>query len=945
MNMRLLLLLPALLQILAIPVPCRAQQPEPRFRRLSVENGLSHSAVQAILQDRRGFMWFSTNDGLNRYDGHSFKVFSKQPDDFSSLSNALVSALHEDHTGTLWVGTFYGDINRFDGEKETFIRYNGSESPETYKGVTHIWAIYEDGNGTLWLGTDKGLKRYDREADVFTAYTHDPSNPRGLAHNDVRAIAGDKQGGLWIGTAGGGLDKMDRQTGTFTHHTHDPANPESIGDNTPLVLFTGAAGELWIGTAGGDINCLKPGARGFSRYPSAPAAPGGNASPAITAIYEDRRGTLWFGTQGGGLLTLDRESRRFTVYRNNPCDPFSLGNNSVLAIYEDPSGILWFGTGGGGIDILDPYMNIFNAYGNEEGKTKSGTVTGFYEGRDGSTWLSTWQHGLKRFNRRTGTLEVFSGTPGRGADAPGCRAGLALCGDDDDNLWMGTPNCGLVKIEPHTKMVTVYTNRPTPDNSPDITHYPISSLVLGSGGYIWVGTQGGGLYKFDPGRGTFTGNYRSNPSDSYSLGDDYIQCLYEDSGGRLWMGTAVTGLNLFNRETGTFHRYLVAGPKSVTGKSFQVTQVLEGRSHRRGQNRSHRRGQDRSHRQGQGRSHTLWVSTVGAGLQLFSPPEGKFTESYTIEDGLPHNTVMGILEDGRGRLWLSTNRGIARFDPGSRIFKSYGLSSGLQGYSFYGASCYKSKRGEFFFGGSNGFNSFYPDLLDENRTVPPLVFTGLKIAYRPVLPGAAPPLEGVISRARRLTLPYSRDPVTFEFAALDYSAPGENNYRYQLEGYRDGWTALGNRREVTFGNLAPGSYVLKVSGSNSEGTWNREGISLTLVIEPLFWQTFWFRGLFVLALLLLLWSWHKSRLKRAALRLKTESEMARTFQKFNISAREQEILHLILRGRSNKDIEDELFIAMPTVKSHIYSIFRKTGVKNRLELINLFQRTTGPGKM
>jgi DNA-binding CsgD family transcriptional regulator len=345
----------------------------------------------------------------------------------------------------------------------------------------------------------------------------------------------------------------------------------------------------------------------------------------------------------------------------------------------------------------------------------------------------------------------------------------------------------------------------------------------------------------------------------------------------------------------------------------------------------------------------LWIGTGGGGINKFDRQTRIFNH-YTTADGLANNFVYRILEDNRGNLWLSTNKGISRFSPSTGMFKNYGLRAGLQGYNFNFGAFYKSQKGEMFFGGVCGINAFYPDRIEDNRHVPPIVITGFELFNRSLDTGDHLPLPKHITQTKEIILSHKHNIFSLEFAALDYSNPGKNQYKYMMEGLHDHWIYLGHQCDITFSGLAPGEYVFRVTGSNNDGVWNEQGTSLKIIIKPPFWQTWWFRALVLLLVGLLLFTWHQSRMKRLSLQLKTEKEMNRLFTKYQISNREQEIIHLILKGKSNKEIEDTLFISIPTVKFHIYSIYRKVKVKNRLELIRFilesvkinYQTVSGP---
>ncbi|HLP46474.1 MAG TPA: triple tyrosine motif-containing protein, partial [Candidatus Kapabacteria bacterium] len=338
------------------------------------------------------------------------------------------------------------------------------------------------------------------------------------------------------------------------------------------------------------------------------------------------------------------------------------------------------------------------------------------------------------------------------------------------------------------------------------------------------------------------------------------------------------------------------------------------------------------------KSGILWIGTGGGGLNKFNIQTGTFTH-YTMKNGLPNNVIYGILEDSKGNLWLSTNKGLSCFDPVSEIFKNYDIKAGLQGYEFNGGAFYKTQSGEMFFGGQNGFNSFYPDRIEKNNHIPPVVITDLKLFNKPVDIKSGSPLEKHISYTKEITLSYTDNIFSLEFAALDYNNPPKNQYKYMLEGLHKNWIYLGYQHNISFTGLEPGKYILRVKASNNDGIWNETGTSLKIIITPPFWKTWWFRFLCLIGIFMLLFAWHQKRMQNLSLQLKSEAEMERLFEKHNISTREREIIQLILKGKTNKDIEDDLYISVSTVKNHVYNIYQKFGVNSRLELIHEIQKT------
>ncbi len=883
-----------------------------RFRHISLKDGLSQSGVPSILQDSKGFMWFGTQDGLNRYDGYTFKTYRPEAGNPNSLSGNYILSLLEDRRGVLWIGTLGAGLNKFDREKEEFTHFRFR--PDDPTGLSHdiVNAIHEDRSGQLWFGTINGLNTFHRETGTFTHYRVIPGDPTSLGDNMIWVIYEDRSGTLWIGTSRG-FNKFDRKTGTCVRYTGErgePGNSQRPGDrmgNRISAIHEDGSGVFWIGTGNG----LKRFDRETGKYTVS------LEGKIITGIYEDRAGVLWIGTMGGGVSTFDRETEEFVHYRADPKNPTGLGSDRILTIYEDRSGSLWVGTDGKGINRFDRQTGKFRHYRNDPDDPDSlshNDVYSFVEDRTGVLRVGTSGGGLDILDRETGRFTRYRPNPGK-PGGPGGIFVLSICEDSTGALWFGTNGAGLHKWDRETGAISKYRGAPT--DASGLSGNFVMTLYEDSTGTLWVGTLRSGLNKFDRETGTFTA-YRFKPDVPGSLSSDIIYSIYDGRGdgdaGALWVGTRDAGLNKFDPQTEGFTHYR-HNLNNPTGLSSDAVMCVY-----------------------QDPSGSVWVGTYGGGLNKLDPEKETCTH-YRERNGLPNDVVYGILPDETGCLWLSTNKGISKFDPRTETFKNYTVEDGLQSNEFNVGAYYKGKSGEMFFGGVNGFNAFYPHRVTDNKNIPPIVITDFQLFNKPVAGGADSPLKKHISETEEITLSYKQNVFSFNFVALNFIIPEKNRYKYKMEGIHDNWLDLGHKHDITFTGLEPGEYVLRIKGSNNDGVWNEEGTSLKIIITPPFWKTWWFRVLVVSVLLFLLFTWHRSRMKRLSLQLRTEKEMSRLFTKYNISEREQEILRLIMKGKSNKDIEDTLFISLPTVKSHIYRIYKKMKVKSRLELIRLVQQS------
>jgi ligand-binding sensor domain-containing protein len=791
----------------------------PDFERISLQQGLSQSVIEAIVQDRKGFLWFGTEDGLNRYDGYGFTVYRYQANNPRSLVYNEIKALHEDRSGVVWIGTFEGGLSRFDPAIEAFIGYRNDPSDPASLAANTVRSVLEDRGGNLWIGTQGGgLDRLDRATGKFTHHRHDPGNPSSLPHDDVRAILEDQGGVLWIGTYGGGLARYDREKGTFTRFRANPADPGSLSHELVTALLEDRSGNLWIGTYGRGLNALDRTTGRFHHHRAAGA--GTLSSDLIRALFEGSSGTLWIATDGGGLARLDPGTGAVESFRNDPLNPLSLSTDRVWSLLEDSSGILWIGTYGGGLNKLNVKGKRFQHFRNEPGNRNSinhNIVWSIREDRDGVLWIGTDAGGLNRFDRRTGEFHFFRHDP-RNPRSLSHDAVRVVFFDRNGVLWLGTNGGGLNRFDRATGTFQRFRHDPAEPGS--LSHDELRTIFEDRAGNIWVGTYGGGLDRLDRQTGRFR-HYRHDPANPQSLSSDYIRCVYEDSDGVLWIGTHGGGMNRFDPATGIFTTFRVNPADPASLSSDFVFDIHEDRA------------------------GVLWLATFGGGLDRFDRKTGRFTR-YREADGLASDSTYGLLEDETGRLWISTTRGLSCFNPGTSSFHNYDTRDGLQSNEFNGGSLFRSSRGEMFFGGINGFNAFSPAEIVLNTQPPTVALTDLMLFNRSVRVGERVRgrviLERPLAYTEALTLSWRDDVIAVEFAALHYAAPEKNQYAYMLEGFSRAWIpARADRRVATFTGLPPGRYVLRVKATNADGIWNEEGVALTITITPPVWATWWFR--------------------------------------------------------------------------------------------------------
>ena len=798
--------------------PPSAQNPYPsaadiaRFGRLSVEQGLSHSTVTSILQDRYGFMWFGTQDGLNRYDGNSFTVYRHDPENPDTISDNLITALFEDSLGTLWVGTGGGGLDGFERDSGHFIHHHHNPEDPTSLTDDHVRAIYEDRAGGLWIGTETGATRFDRATNHFANFRNDPDAPQPVRELPVTAIHQSEGGQLWFGTATG-LVSYAPLTQEFRWYHHDPTDPGSLSYDPIASIYEDGTGRLWVGTWGGGIDILEPETGRFTPFEPEPAAVTDEASERIAAIFEDRTGDVWIGSQGGGVARFDPQANTLTRFVSNPDDASSLSNNQITAIYEDASGIVWIGAQGGGISTFDHQGNRFAHYRHIPGEIDSlrtNSVKAIYEDPDGLLWIGT-DDGLDSLNRQTGQYTHFPSDP-TGAVGLSSKLIRAIYRDSKGTLWVATEGGGLNRLDPGATRFTYYGR--DPEEPASLASNNVAAIFEDANGRLWFGTDNG-LDRFDRRADAFV-HFRRSAGNSNSLSNNDIRTIRGDLSGALWVGTG-SGLNRVEPGSGRATRYLVEPDAPNVISENAVLSIHADQTGR------------------------LWIGLLGGGLARLDPATGA-TVRYRERDGLPNDTVYGILEDEDGGLWLSTNKGIAWFDPNSETFETYDRGDGLQGNEFNQGASYRGEAGELFFGGTNGLTAFHPADIRANSYAPPVALTALTQDGKTLATGQA------VENIEEITLRWPRNAFEFAFAPLSYVQPEKNRTAYQLIGFDQDWSYAPSRGIGRYTNLPGGTYILRLKGSNNDGAWNEEGRTIKITVVPPFWRTGWFVGFAVLAL-------------------------------------------------------------------------------------------------
>jgi signal transduction histidine kinase/CheY-like chemotaxis protein/ligand-binding sensor domain-containing protein len=779
-------------------LPSFSQATNLKFAHIGTESGLSQSKVTCILQDSRGFMWFGTRDGLNRYDGYGFVVYKKKTEDSNSISNNSITSIIEDKKGDLWIGTWGGGVNKFDRERDRFTRY------ESVISTPFINSLMEDSAGNIWIGADGGgVNILDPKTHRVITYTHEEKDPGSLSDNDVKDIFEDHQYNIWVGTTHGGLNLFNKKNNSFVRFRHQEEDTSTIGGDAIQKVFEDCQHRLWIATDGGGLSLYNIPNGKFIRFRNDPANSNSLAHNVVLSLAEDNNGSIWIGTENGGISILDPGTQKFRNYRHDDVDNTSLTNSSIYSLYKDPHGDMWVGTFSGGINLYSPDANRFIHYKHNSSpeSLSNNNVLDLTEDSRDNLWVGTDGGGLDCIDRKTGRFTHFR----HDASVKNSICGdyvVCLHADTRGNLWVGTWGNGLTVINKERNRFLQLHHDPADKFS--LSGNNVYALAEDHEHEMWIATKGDGLNLYDRERNRFL-HYKHDPANPNSLCSDGIHTLFVDNKDLLWIGTASGGLDVFDKNTKRFRHFRHDDRcNSLSNNAISyISQDSRG---------------------------NLWICTDD-GLDCLDEKTGHFV-NYFPKDGLPNGIVLGILEDNKGRLWISTNDGLSEFDPRTKVSKNFSVADGLQSREFKQHSCFKSSSGILYFGGVNGFNAFYPDSVRDNPYDPPLVITGFKIFNKAV------PISEKIS--------YKSSVISFEFASLNYTMPEKKQYAYMLEGFDRSWNYIGTNHSATYTNLDPGQYVFKVMGKKNDGSWGLPTRGIRLVIPPPFWQQWWFRFLAIL---------------------------------------------------------------------------------------------------
>ncbi len=899
--------------LLVCPLALRPQELVIPAERITADAGLFNDVIYCMFQDRSGFIWLGGSLGVTRHDGIHFRVFRRANTLPRPLSSDYVLSIAQDPGGDLWLGTV-GGLNRMEIASESFTAYrHDPQDPRSIPddGINHLCAS-KSRPGLLWVSTRKGLGLFDTKTGECRSFRADPSRPGSLASDQVNMVYEDSLRRVWVATSGG-LQRFLPASGSFESFRHDPANENSLGNDGVFEIFESPRfpGILWLGSAGNSLSRFDTDRNSWQRY-SPPEVhlvdPGANAVFFISD-YPDDPGAMLLGTQNG-LHWFDhtRGAWRRIVLQDQFGERGDPRDEPINSVFHDRSGMCWVSVGNRGLFKCLPQPDFFRRHLNRGigvDPVAANRVLGMSEGDPGRIWLAT-SAGAFRYAPESGVYERFPLAAGR-PDMAGFNRVFRILQTRRGEVWASTVG-GLVRFDPRSGEEEVFAARA--DDPATLGFTAVAMIRDDSRGDVWIASDFC-LLRWDSRDRAFK-RYLHDADDPGSLSASHVNPVMEDREGNVWIGTE-NGLNLYDRDRDRFRRYYLDPPdpsKETQNYIMILHQDLQGR---------------------------IWIGTSNGLNRMERSQAGVRFQHFSAPGSTLRNFILGIAGDDGENLWISSAAGLSRFNMKSGTFTVYDSRDRVPAFALTYGSYLRLKNGEIFFGGLQGMLSFKPWLARSNRTVPPLAFTDIQVWRRPVAIGGDSPLPRSIVLAPDLVLSHRQNSLGVSFAALSYVRPDKNQYAFRLDGRDDSWHDLGFEHSVNLDNLSSGRYRLRVRGSNNEGVWNQDGVSLAIRIRPPWWQAWWFRLLVLLAVAAVLVQLNRTRARLLAARIRTEMAMDNYFDKFGISAREREIIHLLLRGKSNREIEDALFISVSTVKSHANHIFQKLKVKNRAQLITLFK--------
>ncbi len=884
-----------------------AQNKMVNFSSLTIDNGLSQSDVKCVLKDRIGFMWFATDDGLNKYDGYNFTIYRHIAGDSHSLPSNNITVAFEDKTGNLWVGS-NGGLSLYNRDKDNFTTISASKKNDNTLSSNDVNTIFQDKENNIWIGTYSGLDLLNVKTKTITRFFY-TQNRDDLPEHHIFSIAGDNDGNLWLGT-GKGLVEFNYKTGDSKNF--DNNDFAGLSDN-PINMLLTSADNLYIGSAGNGLYRLNLTDHSFANFKHQQKDTWSITNNNVFALAPYGNHKIWIGTEDG-LDLFDENDAKFTHYIND--DKLNIDQNNSIGSIFSSNGILWLGTYAFGIKYYDSNLSTFEhyyKYSNDNKSLSNNIVTSFAQ-TDNGFWIGTDGGGLNFLNPSTKLFTHYHPDPKNKNTISGNHI-LKLLQDNNKNLWIGYYDAGLDVINTKTQKITHFA---TGDKPNQISGDIVFALDQDNNGDIWTGMDNEGINVIH--QSQIIKRYKYNPDDTVScLTNNDIRTIYKDREGNIWIGT-FAGLNLYNPESDNFTHFKTYN-SGLT--SNIVISIFEDSK------------------------KNIWVGTLDGGLNLYNRQTKTFS-AYKLPGGLNYSIINSIIEDAEGFIWISSNQGLISFKPDTRELRRFTVLNNLQGYEFFMGSVFRTDNDQLLFGGHNGFNIIDPQHLAINENNHPVVFTDFQLFNKKVIVGENSVLKKSIAETTVIKLDYSQSVFTIGFSTLNYTLPSANSYAYKLEGFEKEWNYVGSQRKATYTNLYPGTYIFKVKAANCDGVWNTAPSTIKIIIVPPYWMTWWFRlvvigGIIILAYLFFLYRIYAIRKRQKVLKKLVKDQTASVIkqsEELQSQSEELQTLNEELQAQSEEllsqsDYLQELNIELEEQKEHELEARKEAEKANRAKSVFL----------
>lgn len=845
---------------------------------VKIQRGLSQNSIMCMIEDRNGFLWIGTWDGLNRFDGYDFVIFKPGiVSNISNISNSTVNALLEDTQGKIWVGTDDG-LNMFRPEEMVFSNYLIDDENDLSLGENQILSLAEGRPGEIWVGTSNGLYLFSSESESLR-FLPFPTNKLLKKQLTISSLFRSKNSGkIWVGT-NIGLFRFDIHT--YKYHYYSGVHSELPAVQI-TALFEDSRKNLWIGTEQGLYRSDKNNGSLKMEFVSDSKL----TSNHILSFMEDVNGNIWVGTMGGGITTFHPASGQFYLFGNDDEIYGGLSNTYVYSLLQTKNGSVWIGTWRG-LNKFTPDQFRFNhfSFGLGANFLSSNMVWSFLEVSPDIVWVGT-ENGINIFNIRQNTISRITKSSGHGIIPPSEKI-RATFKDSHGRLWIGTFDSGVVCYDPKFRRNTYY-NAELADKNRHLAGNGVWGIVEDDfDKSIWIATNGGVTRIFSE---DSLVNYLHIPGDPSTISQNEIYGILKDSKNNIWIAS-FSGVDIYNRRFDNFKRFGIDLPAESRLKTNRILSIFEDST------------------------GNIWFATMGEGVSRFNASTGEMT-TITEKEGLANNTVYNIVEDDNGNIWATTNQGISKINPANLNIWNFDIRDGVQGHEFNLGAAKILSSGEILFGGMNGLNIFNPDQLQENLYNPNIYITRFSVFNKK--------RSDVLRNNDVIELKWLENYFTFEFAALDFANPKKINYAYKLDGFDNEWIYVpSDKRYADYTNVPPGKYTFRVRGTNSDGLWSATELKVHITIHAPFWKTLWFKILTALLLTFMIWIIVNNQVRK----IRKKQEIERRIFEFekNVFELQQKVLHLQMNPHF-------LFNALNSIQSFIL----KSETENAINYLSKF---------